>query len=106
MKLIDLEPRWALDADIWVNGVLHHDEDRHGMGLTFECPCCIGTPRATRLGVFLANPIDGKPPSDDYDAQHLWTRTGEDFATLTLSPSVDASKVGHWHGRIVNGEVT
>lgn len=25
--------------------------------------------------------------------------------TLTLTPSVDASKHGHWHGFITNGEI-
>ncbi len=35
----------------------------------------------------------------------LWQRTGETFETLTLSPSVDASRAGCWHGFITNGEV-
>lgn len=33
----------------------------------------------------------------------LWTRRGETFETLTLSPSVDASRAGHWHGFVSGG---
>ena len=36
----------------------------------------------------------------------LWKRTGENFETLTLTPSVDASAEGHWHGFITNGNIT
>lgn len=38
---------------------------------------------------------------------YVWTLHGdEDFRTLTLTPSVDASKAGHWHGFITNGEIS
>lgn len=104
MKLTELNPRWCLDADIWVCGTLVHDENRNGMGLTFQCPCCVGTTRATRLGIFFDNPVDGKPATDDSPLR--WTRSGDDFDSLTLIPSVDVSKSGHWHGYITNGNVT
>lgn len=100
MRLTELEPRWGIDADIVIGGVNRHDPDRHGMALTLNCPHC----RVIRLAVFFANPIDGKPPSDD--ATQLWQREGEDFQTLTLTPSIDASAHGHWHGWIKKGQVT
>ncbi len=99
MRLTDLEPRWGVDADIVIGGVSQHFEGRVGMGITFLCPCC----KQTRLGVFFANPIDGLPPTDD--ATNLWQRTGEGFETLTLSPSIDASKYKHWHGFLQAGEI-
>ncbi len=34
-----------------------------------------------------------------------WTRVGEDFDTLSVTPSLDASAAGHWHGHIKNGEI-
>lgn len=98
MKLADLNPRGVLDADIVIGGRSVHDADRHGMGISFDCPCC----RNTRLAVFFANPTDGKPPSDDH---LLWNRTGDNYETMTLSPSIDASASGHWHGFISNGEI-
>jgi hypothetical protein len=102
VRLTDLNPRWAADYDILIGGAVVHDADRKGMAISFDCPCCLG---ATRLCVFFANPIDGKPPSDDYDSTHLWTRTGETFENLQLSPSIDASEHGHWHGWITDGRI-
>jgi hypothetical protein len=111
MKLADLEPHWSLDADIVIGGVNEHFEGRLGMGITFACPHCValhpselnrGGP-VQFLGVWFANPIDGKTPSDN--AKHLWQRTGDSFETLTLSPSIDVSADGHWHGFIQNGEI-
>jgi hypothetical protein len=105
VRLVDLEPRWVTAV-----------EGRDGMGISFECPCCRGTARATRLAVYFANPIDGGPPADDaidgawndrdghlHHEHTRWTRTGVGFTSLTLAPSVDASGVGHWHGFITDG---
>ena len=109
MNLMDLDPRWACDADIVIGGIKQHFENRHGMAVSFECPHCVqreretGDKRVCRLAVWFKNPIDGLPPTDD--ASYLWERTGDAFETLTLSPSVDASKEGHWHGYIRNGEI-
>jgi hypothetical protein len=35
----------------------------------------------------------------------LWQRTGDDFEDLTLTPSIDASNSGHWHGFITGGQI-
>jgi hypothetical protein len=103
VKLTDLDPRWACDADIVIGGEIQHFNGRHGMAVSFECPCCRFTPRATRLAVWFSNPIDGLPPTDD--ASKLWGRSGTTFDDLSLSPSIDASAHGHWHGFITGGEV-
>lgn len=108
MKLTDLSPRWF---DVPGVGT---DKD----GVTFLCPHC----NTTRLAVQFANPVGTtpKPPMSlddklrhvhdlgtfDVPPGYLWQRTGETFETLTLSPSVDASASGHWHGFVANGEVT
>ena len=34
----------------------------------------------------------------------LWQRTGETFEDLTLTPSVDASPAGCWHGFVTKGD--
>lgn len=114
MRLIDLAPKWVVDPDILVGTKVVHDPDRKGMGVTFACPHCValhpGEPLERGgpiqfLGVFFANPVDGKPHTDDVPVQRLWMRTGTTFETLSLHPSVDASRSGHWHGFITNGEV-
>lgn len=100
MKLTELSPRW-----IGVGDAL----PRRRIGVTFDCPHC----RETRLGVFFANPVDGGPayvdllpaPGVPPIVRHHWQRTGETFDALTLTPSVDASASGHWHGFITQGEV-
>jgi hypothetical protein len=99
MRLRDLNPRWACDADIVIGGIKQHFEGRTGMAVSFDCPHC----RVIRLAVWFGNPIDGLPPTDD--ATHLWQRSGETFDALTLTPSIDASKEGHWHGFITAGEI-
>jgi hypothetical protein len=97
LRLIDLGPRWfTLDGQ--------------RVGLTFECPDC----RHQRLGVCFHH--RGRETIEDQyimarhgasDSGHIWTLDGQDnFETLTLSPSIDASVAGHWHGWIQNGQVT
>ena len=107
--LTDLAPRW------WGDG-------SRRLGVTFLCPHCLGV----RLGIAFANPPDGGLPSAivtndgmpksirdhvhvartfDVPPGFLWHRTGDDFATMSLTPSVDASKSGHWHGSVTNGAI-
>ncbi len=112
MKLTDLDPKWF---DVGGN---NSNKD----GLSFLCPCpkCqIGSP--VRLAVQFANPIGDYPAIEmtakernrhvlelktfDVPPGTMWRREGETFETISLSPSVDASQAGHWHGNITNGEV-
>jgi hypothetical protein len=79
------------------------------VGLTFNCPHCCDT----RLGVVFHHA--GRSSEEDpyilarhgaADSNHIWTMSGTDFNDISLSPSVDASASGHWHGFIVNGETS
>ena len=96
MRLIELKPKWISDLYTF------HPEVK--FGVTFLCPHC----RKQRLAIFFDNPIGGinhtyylpKPQNGRY-----WGRSGETFETLSLTPSIDASQSGHWHGFITNGEV-
>jgi hypothetical protein len=95
MRLADLEPRWF---------ALENGGPR--VGLTFDCPHC----RQVRLGVSFHR--RGREAIDDGyiharspSTEHIWALDGADFEDLTLSPSIDASASGHWHGFITNGEV-
>jgi hypothetical protein len=95
MKLTELEPRWYV-----------FETGGPRVGLTFLCPHC----QEQRLGVTFHN--QGEEAMDDAyilakrPAEKIWTLVGpEEFATLTLTPSIDASHVGHWHGFITDGEI-
>lgn len=105
MRLNDLSPHW-----ITMPGA---GDDK--LGLTFRCPHCPPGERGetTYLGVWFKEPIDPDAhPGIDWPTYMLqnpertyWHRAGDSFDNLTLSPSVDASAVGHWHGFIQNGEI-
>jgi hypothetical protein len=34
-----------------------------------------------------------------------WTMSTSDFETMTVTPSIDASAAGHWHGYLAAGEI-
>lgn len=100
MRLTDLEPRWYSNPSV-------DPHARHGF--TFRCPHC--PENGTRLGV--AVHVDGTnfdPEPDNAQCfatgETVWNVTaGDSFDNISLSPSVDASKHGHWHGFITNGEI-
>jgi len=116
MRLTDLDPRWfdALDRPIATGEPLIHKE-RSLAGFTFLCPHC----QKTRLSV-TTRPLKARdqfqalaelhPDShgDIVPAKQMfaWTVTGDDFSTMTVTPSVDASASGHWHGFITNGAIS
>lgn len=103
MKLTDLDPGW-IDFN-----------DRKGLGIKFKCMTghCQGY-----QWILFANPLDGGEPykercfqlmldiaiqgGDDcpkkYDRpcdQCRWHRIGDNFETLTMTPSVNAYECGH-----------
>jgi hypothetical protein len=107
MKLTELEPRWYSVGDS--KGIA---------GISFLCPHC----KKDRLGVR----IDSATPhiiQVDHDNDittapinvQVWQIAGNTpsinddkhggFENVTLTPSVDASASGHWHGHITNGEI-
>jgi hypothetical protein len=109
VKLTELAPRWV--------GVFGAPSDAK-QGVSFQCPCCAG---ATRLAIFFDVPICSCPAADinlvhrqqsdelhlndEHVGRTLWHREGDSFETLTLTPSIDASHFGHWHGFITAGEI-
>lgn len=97
MRLIELDPRWYSTS-----GDVHH-------GMTFNCPHCptSGSRLAIALHVDDTN-FDPDPanPQQFAAGEAIWTIIGGDsFENLSLSPSVDASAHGHWHGYITNGYI-
>ena len=107
MRLVDLNPRW-----------MRGHPDREGIGVEFDCPgpCCAGKPsiapafndpeegraKKQRIYVPFTEPLDGR--GTFAGKKTTWARTGANFETLSLTPSVDASGFGHWHGFVTNGE--
>lgn len=113
MKLTDLDPSWFVAE---TGGPI--------IGLSFLCPHCIASQqKPQRLGiVFHPSGTDAmEAERDKYIVaktsgfKNIWEMTGSDvsnptftsidFINVTLTPSVDASGLGHWHGFITNGFV-
>lgn len=101
MKLVELNPEWLGYGG---NGVFTTSTGlliprRERIGIHMNCPCGCSRP----LSLKFTNPVDGLGPI----VGTTWERTGEDFETLTLSPSIQrADDDGcHWHGYITNGEI-
>jgi hypothetical protein len=100
MKLTDLDPKW-----LCVNG--------HRIGFTFVSP----TNPKWRQSCFAVSGISIDEQLDlfgDYNTQGCnsecaWTIEGginnADFDSITVTPSLDGSAGGLWHGLITNGEI-
>lgn len=99
MKLTDLEPRWVGLHNFDAAATYH-------IGVSFRSP-----QTGQRLAVLFRPAIDPAGLAakyqwpDFFPDKKKWDRTGDTFDTLTLSPSLDFSAVGEWHGFIVSGEV-
>lgn len=104
MRLTDLHPQFFGAGG---PGISHADGSpvplREGVGLLFDCPCGCAMPCA----VMFTNPLDGGPALTE-DERHFWSRTGDTFETLTLTPSIlrspDKGGCG-WHGYITDGVI-
>lgn len=100
MKLTELNPRWVGAGGSGItdkNG--NPVPERKGCGVSFDCPCGCGE----RVFVHLSNPTDGGPPRAGNHP--TWKRTGEDFDSLTLSPSIQRVGGCEWHGFVRNGQI-
>jgi hypothetical protein len=113
MKLTALDPRWLV-------------VDGHRLGIVFRCPHCEGcylscffTPMPRIAGddyhdcqyALFATVL---PESDVHEVvpckrNYAWVCSPPveqaSFETLSVTPSLDASASGHWHGHITNGEI-
>lgn len=99
MKLTDLNPEWVSHGGdgVFSSATGEPIPLRERVGVGFDCPKCGPIHRAF---IPFANPFDGGPPTHPM----AWQRTGEDFDTLSLHPSILRRDCG-WHGFITNGEI-
>jgi hypothetical protein len=110
VKLSTLEPHW-ITLEGWAS------TDPFYIGVSFLCPHCnvgpcptCGKDQGKRLAVKFYPPIDpaglmGKvfDPLPEYGHKRL---SGDTFDTLTLHPSIGFDNPPHFHGTIIDGEVT
>ncbi len=100
MRLTELDPRFSSSGG---EGIKDKDGNpvpkREGVGLLCDCPKCGGN---HPLFVPFANPLDGGPST--HPDISSWKRTGDNFATMTLTPSIRRLDCG-WHGFITDGNI-
>lgn len=115
MRLVDLAPKWFSRFDTGAR-----------LGVTFACPvhAHLGLDENGSAPCMLGRVY---APTEDGSTGHRWARTGEDFASMSLSPSilyrtvpegharavdeahvcdVQRCTIVHWHGFVTNGEVS
>jgi hypothetical protein len=104
LKLIELDPRWFT-----FNG--------ERAGFIFKCPCCPNAPtyltcknrilKISEQWDIVEKQFPDIDLSELVPAKELfaWQIVGDDFNTLSVTPSIDASASGDWHGHITNGEI-
>ena len=104
MNILELNPKFCDAGGI---GITDKDGNpvpkRIGVGMTFNCPCGC----KIKGYVAFSNPLDGGL-SRVSPGEHSWERTGDNFETLTLSPSILRTKEKGgcgWHGYFRNGKV-
>ena len=102
MELSDLNPVWLSHGGEYVTQNGQPVPLRERIGISFDCPCGCQHP----VDVLFANPVDGGGPVRQ-EPHPNWTRTGETFDDLTLSPSVQREYPARcWHGFVTNGEIS
>lgn len=107
MKLTSLAPKW------WTGKNAEGKDQRYGISLACPVHAHNGIDPETGFaqGCSSGRLTIGTEPGSRPDP---WQRQGDDFATMTLQPSVKWSnitpegKLGstHWHGHITSGEVS
>ena len=99
----------ALDAKFYGAWAPEGQAGRRGIGVGFNCPL-IASGARDKCGCGGAVHVPFKVALDGSRTEnprgHEWDRTGDTIETLTLSPSVDGSEFGCFHGWIRDGEVS
>jgi Family of unknown function (DUF6527) len=99
VRLADLQPRWI-----------------HPNVFVFLCPHCKRTwlscknAAMTRRAQF---DLFSKELTSEFDRANIvptkpefaWSVVGTEFSAMTITPSLDASASGHWHGHITGGQI-
>ncbi len=105
MMLVDLKPRWVGAGGEGISdGQGNSVPSRDGVGVSFDCPCGC----KDRVYVGFVNPLDGGEAHKSKD-QPVWTREGDTFEELTLTPSIRRVPVEgfpcNWHGFVTDGGI-
>jgi len=99
MRLTDLSPRW-LSKDVLMF------RSPSGAGNWITCKRVTMPSKDQYKLIYEDNP-DLKGQTIVMTVPDMaWTFNGDDLEIMTITPSIDASASGNWHGFVTNGEIT
>jgi hypothetical protein len=103
MKLTELDPRWLIKDDKRVGFTFRSPTDPKWRQSCFVQP----TPMRDQMALFEA--MHGDEGIQPCKQSIAWTIEDEienaNFDTMTVSPSLDGSAGGLWHGHITKGQI-
>lgn len=101
MRLLELEPRWIHD-NVFVFKCPHCVADGWKRQHWLSCKnVAMSTSEQIKLFEGAMDHAVVVPMRQDC----CWNISGKDFATMSITPSIDASPSGDWHGNITDGEI-
>ncbi len=108
MRLLDLEPRWILIDGKRVGFVFRSPIRADNFWQTcFPEP--VGTNRRDQWDLAQEALGDDRAVIQGCNREHRWAIAGgidtASFETITVTPSLDGSAGGGWHGHITNGDI-
>jgi hypothetical protein len=98
MKLADLQPRW-LSPDVFIF------RSPTGAGDWITCKRVSMSKEDQYALIYRDNPEFVGQSVVMTQPEMVWQIDGNDFATMTVHPSIDHSPSGNWHGFVTNGEI-
>jgi hypothetical protein len=98
MKLTDLSPRW-LTNDLFIF------KSPTGHGNWLSCKRVAMSCKDQMETMYKVAPDLIGQCIVPTVADMAWRFEGNDFETMTVTPSIDASRSGNWHGFVTNGGI-
>lgn len=99
MRLTDLQPKWIYKSKIFAFLCPHCKKD------WLTCKRVVMSHRQQREIVEIAFGEGWSSVVVLCEDACAWAFTSFDFETISVTPSLDASKSGNWHGHITNGVI-
>lgn len=109
MKLIDLDPQWILIDGKRIGFTFISPKDGHDGKRVYRQSCFVEPPQMReQLSAFEA--LHGQDAIvQPCNSKAKWQIAGgidaADFSSISVTPSLDGSAGGLWHGFITNGQI-
>lgn len=109
MRLLDLDPQWIVENGRRVGFTFVSPKGTSG-GKRVERQSCFADPPAIRTQLEMFEQLHGENAIvQPCNPRAKWNIAGgidaADFASISVTPSLDGSAGGLWHGYITNGQI-